>query len=203
MVCFFSHPLQYSLPLPQGGKHAKNPHLVDDQHFPQQRMSRKARQKTNVFDPDYLAGSSPFSEHDVYSRSAGLQLRDTQTRGGRQRSNPNAARKKFVKKWSCTRTTCRIWTGRLKHWILDGMNAYGDLFEWSVQFSLDLNSILKNIFHVLPLYQFKLWYGNLIFVTIRKDYRRFHADWYRSYGGKNRTHLTQYKEFQKYQKQAA
>lgn len=89
---------RYSLPLPQGGKHAKNPHLVDDQHFPQQRMSRKARQKTNVFDPDYLAGSSPFSEHDVYSRSAGLQLRDTQTRGGRQRANPNAARKKFVKK---------------------------------------------------------------------------------------------------------
>lgn len=98
MVCFFSRPLQYSLPLPQGGKHANNPRLVDDQRFPQQKMSKKARQKTDVFDPDYLAGSSPFSEHDVYSRSAGLQLRDAQTGGGRQRTNPNAARKKFVKK---------------------------------------------------------------------------------------------------------
>uniref|UniRef100_A0A8C2JR71 RNA-binding protein NOB1 n=1 Tax=Cyprinus carpio TaxID=7962 RepID=A0A8C2JR71_CYPCA len=89
---------RYSLPLPQGGKHANNPRLVDDQRFPQQKMSKKARQKTDVFDPDYLAGSSPFSEHDVYSRSAGLQLRDAQTGGGRQRTNPNAARKKFVKK---------------------------------------------------------------------------------------------------------
>uniref|UniRef100_A0A671LN08 RNA-binding protein NOB1 n=1 Tax=Sinocyclocheilus anshuiensis TaxID=1608454 RepID=A0A671LN08_9TELE len=60
--------------------------------------SKKARQKTNVFDPDYLAGSSPFSEHDIYSRSASLQLRDAQTGGGRRRTNPNAARKKSVKK---------------------------------------------------------------------------------------------------------
>ncbi|XP_016308518.1 RNA-binding protein NOB1 [Sinocyclocheilus anshuiensis] len=89
---------RYSLPLPQGGKHANNPHLVDDQRFPQQRLSKKARQKTDVFDPDYLAGSSPFSEHDIYSRSASLQLRDAQTGGGRQRTNPNAARKKCVKK---------------------------------------------------------------------------------------------------------
>ncbi|XP_051725808.1 RNA-binding protein NOB1 [Ctenopharyngodon idella] len=90
---------RYSLPLPQGGKHASNPHLVDDQRFPQQRLSKKARQKTDVFDPDYLAGSSPFSEHDIYSRSANLHLRDTQTGGGgRRRTNPNAAHKKFVKK---------------------------------------------------------------------------------------------------------
>ncbi|KTG43667.1 hypothetical protein cypCar_00041103 [Cyprinus carpio] len=98
MQMHFSKNPKYSLPLPQGGKHANNPRLVDDQRFPQQKMSKKARQKTDVFDPDYLAGSSPFSEHDVYSRSAGLQLRDAQTGGGRQRTNPNAARKKFVKK---------------------------------------------------------------------------------------------------------
>lgn len=100
MSCLFSGPLQYSLPLPQGGKHASNPHLVEDQRFPQQRLSKKARQKIDVFDPDYLAGSSPFSEHDIYSRSANLHLRDTQTGGGggRRRTNPNAARKKFVKK---------------------------------------------------------------------------------------------------------
>ncbi|XP_076848719.1 RNA-binding protein NOB1 [Brachyhypopomus gauderio] len=89
---------RYSLPLPQGGKHANNPQLVEDQPFPQQRLSRKARQKTDVFDPDYLAGTSPFMEHDVYSRSANLHLRDGQSGGGRRRTNPNASHKKFVKK---------------------------------------------------------------------------------------------------------
>lgn len=89
---------QHSLPLPQGGKHGDNPHLVEDQRFPQQRLSRKARQKTDVFDPDYVAGSSPFSQNDVYSRAANLQIRDGQCGGGRRRANPNAARKKFVKK---------------------------------------------------------------------------------------------------------
>ncbi|XP_066540346.1 RNA-binding protein NOB1 [Hoplias malabaricus] len=89
---------RYSLPLPKGGKHATNPQLVEDQPFPQQRASKKARQKTDVFHPDYLAGSSPFSEHDIYSRSANLHLRDAQSGGGRRRANPNAAHKKFVKK---------------------------------------------------------------------------------------------------------
>lgn len=90
--------LRYSLPKPQGGKHASNPLLVEDQQFPQQRLSRKARQKTDVFNPDYLAGGSPFAENDIYSRAANLQLRDAHTGGGRRRTNPNAARKKFVKK---------------------------------------------------------------------------------------------------------
>ncbi|XP_062405070.1 RNA-binding protein NOB1 isoform X2 [Sardina pilchardus] len=91
--------MRYSLPKPQGGKHANNPHLVEDQQFPQQRVSRKARQKTDVFDPDYVAGNSPFMDNDIYSRSANLHIRDTQgIGGGRRRSNPNAARKKFVKK---------------------------------------------------------------------------------------------------------
>ncbi|KAL4642107.1 RNA-binding protein NOB1-like [Arapaima gigas] len=90
--------LRYSLPLPQGGKHGNNPHLVEDQKFPQQRLSRKARQKTDVFNPDYVAGSSPFAENDIYSRAANLQLRDAQCGGGRRRVNPNTARKKFVKK---------------------------------------------------------------------------------------------------------
>ncbi|RVE74928.1 hypothetical protein OJAV_G00027140 [Oryzias javanicus] len=93
-----SRGLRHSLPLPQGGKHGSNPHLVEDQRFPQQRLSRKARQKTDVFDPDYVAGSSPFCENDVYSRAANLQIRDGQCGGGRRRANPNAARKKFVKK---------------------------------------------------------------------------------------------------------
>uniref|UniRef100_A0A8C8DPT0 RNA-binding protein NOB1 n=1 Tax=Oryzias sinensis TaxID=183150 RepID=A0A8C8DPT0_9TELE len=93
-----SRGLRHSLPLPQGGKHGDNPHLVEDQRFPQQRLSRKARQKTDVFDPDYVAGSSPFSQNDIYSRAANLQIRDGQCGGGRRRANPNAARKKFVKK---------------------------------------------------------------------------------------------------------
>ncbi|XP_040015434.1 RNA-binding protein NOB1 [Xiphias gladius] len=90
--------LRYSLPLPQGGKHVTNPQLVEDQRFPQQRLSRKARQKTDVFNPDYVAGASPFCENDIYSRAANLQIRDGQCGGGRRRANPNAARKKFVKK---------------------------------------------------------------------------------------------------------
>ncbi|NWR47976.1 NOB1 protein, partial [Regulus satrapa] len=90
--------LRYPLPAPQGGKHANNPHLVEDQRFPQQRLSRKARQKTNVFDPDYVAGASPFAENDVHSRAAHLQLRDAALGAGRRRLNPNAATKKFVKR---------------------------------------------------------------------------------------------------------
>uniref|UniRef100_F7H907 RNA-binding protein NOB1 n=1 Tax=Macaca mulatta TaxID=9544 RepID=F7H907_MACMU len=90
--------LRYSLPTPKGGKYAVNPHLTEDQRFPQLRLSRKARQKTNVFAPDYVAGVSPFVENDVSSRSATLQVRDSTLGAGRRRLNPNASRKKFVKK---------------------------------------------------------------------------------------------------------
>ncbi|KAL8195147.1 UNVERIFIED_CONTAM: Nin1 binding protein [Gekko kuhli] len=90
--------LRHSLPAPQGGKHANNPQLVGDQRFPQQRLSRKARQKTSVFDPDYLAGTSPFAENDIYSRAANLQIRDGALGAGRRRMNPNTSSKKFVKK---------------------------------------------------------------------------------------------------------
>ncbi|XP_054856109.1 RNA-binding protein NOB1 isoform X2 [Eublepharis macularius] len=90
--------LRHSLPVPRGGKHASNPHLVEDQRFPQQRLSRKARKKTNVFDPDYLAGVSPFVENDIYSRAANLQIRDVALGAGRRRMNPNTSMKKFVKK---------------------------------------------------------------------------------------------------------
>ncbi|XP_033928805.1 RNA-binding protein NOB1 [Melopsittacus undulatus] len=90
--------LRYPLPAPRGGKHANNPHLVADQPFPQQRLSRKARQKTNVFDPDYIARASPFAENDIYSRAANLQIRDAALGAGRRRLNPNAVTKKFVKR---------------------------------------------------------------------------------------------------------
>ena len=90
--------LQYSLPAPKGGKYAINPHLTEDQRFPQLRLSRKARQKTDVFAPDYVAGGSPVAENDISSRSATLQVRDSTLGAGRRRLNPNASRKKFVKK---------------------------------------------------------------------------------------------------------
>ncbi|XP_004468172.2 RNA-binding protein NOB1 [Dasypus novemcinctus] len=93
-----SRGLRYSLPTPKGGKYAINPHLTEDQRFPQLRLSRKARQKTNVFAPDYIAGVSPFAENDICSRSATLQIRDSTLGAGRRRLNPNASRKKFVKK---------------------------------------------------------------------------------------------------------
>ncbi|CAH2323987.1 RNA-binding NOB1 [Pelobates cultripes] len=93
-----SRGMRYSLPLPQGGKHATNPLLAPDQHFPQQRLSKKARAKTDVFNPDYIAGTSPFVENDIYSRAANLQIRDGALGAGRRRVNPNAPRKKCVKK---------------------------------------------------------------------------------------------------------
>ncbi|KAG8562901.1 hypothetical protein GDO81_015862 [Engystomops pustulosus] len=95
---FNTRGLRYSLTAPQGGKHAANPHLVWDQHFPQQRVSKKARSKTDVFNPDYIAGASPFVENDIYSRAANLNIRDGAVGAGRRRMNPNASRKKGVKK---------------------------------------------------------------------------------------------------------
>ncbi|XP_029464146.1 RNA-binding protein NOB1 [Rhinatrema bivittatum] len=85
--------LKYSLPTPAGGKHGSNPHLVSDQHFPQQRLSKKARQRTNVFEPNYTAGISPFTENDIYSRAANLHIRDGAVGGGQRRLNPNSNRK--------------------------------------------------------------------------------------------------------------
>lgn len=65
---------RHSLPLPKGGKHADNPILFEDQPIPQNRPSRLARTKIDVFDPDYVAGSSPFTINDVYSRAANLGI---------------------------------------------------------------------------------------------------------------------------------
>ncbi|XP_069595198.1 RNA-binding protein NOB1 [Ranitomeya imitator] len=95
---FNTRGMRYSLPAPQGGKHASNPQLVGDQKFPQQRLSNKARSKTDVFNPDYIAGASPFVENDIYSRAANLNIRDGAIGAGRKRVNPNAPRKKGVTK---------------------------------------------------------------------------------------------------------
>ncbi|XP_058832805.1 RNA-binding protein NOB1 [Topomyia yanbarensis] len=57
----------------RGGKHSTNPVLFEDQPLPQQRISAKARAKTNALGDDYTAGYSPFVMRDVDSRSAVLR----------------------------------------------------------------------------------------------------------------------------------
>ncbi|XP_066992305.2 RNA-binding protein NOB1 isoform X4 [Anabrus simplex] len=88
--------MQFSLPKPQGGKHANNPILCEDQRIPHQRPSRLARTKTNPLDPDYTAGYSPFVMRDVTSRAAVLGIRGTEIKNWMRR-NPNEVRKKGSK----------------------------------------------------------------------------------------------------------
>ncbi|CAF1517123.1 unnamed protein product, partial [Adineta steineri] len=66
-----------SLPLPRGGKHSNNPIRVEGQPRPQNRPTRKALMKRNVLDDDYLANTSPFAVHDIYSRAATLGIKPT------------------------------------------------------------------------------------------------------------------------------
>lgn len=87
---------KYSLPKPQGGKHAINPRLVEDQPMPHQRPSRLAKTKTNALDPDYIARSSPFATKDVYSKSAMLGFRGSSQKQWMKR-NPNESNKKCKK----------------------------------------------------------------------------------------------------------
>lgn len=47
---------KFSLPKPQGGKHAINPILTADQTQAQMRSSRLARMKTDALSEDYVAG---------------------------------------------------------------------------------------------------------------------------------------------------
>lgn len=87
---------KYSLPKPQGGKHAVNPRLVEDQPMPHQRPSRLAKTKTNALDPDYTAGLSPFATKDVYSKSAMLGFKGSVQKQWMKR-NPNESNKKCKK----------------------------------------------------------------------------------------------------------
>ncbi|GAB0097586.1 RNA-binding protein NOB1 [Sergentomyia squamirostris] len=61
------------LPLPRGGKHSRNPLIVEDQPMPQQMPSRVARTKTDALHEDYTAGYSPFVARDINSKSAMLR----------------------------------------------------------------------------------------------------------------------------------
>ncbi|PSN57590.1 hypothetical protein C0J52_00534 [Blattella germanica] len=88
----------YSLPTPQGGKHAKNPILCEDQRLPDQRPTRLAKTKTNPLDPDYIAGYSPFVMRDINSRSAMLGIRGNMDMKSLMRKEPNNAKRKGKKK---------------------------------------------------------------------------------------------------------
>lgn len=71
---------KHSLPLPQGGKHANNPILREDQPIPHQRPSKfaiteKKSASRILDDPDYVVRNGPFSLNDVTSRAARLKVR--------------------------------------------------------------------------------------------------------------------------------
>uniref|UniRef100_A0A1B6IH33 Nin one binding (NOB1) Zn-ribbon-like domain-containing protein n=2 Tax=Homalodisca liturata TaxID=320908 RepID=A0A1B6IH33_9HEMI len=90
---------KFSLPRPQGGKHANNPILCEDQPVPDQRPTRLARTKTNPLDEDYIAGFSPFVMRDVNSKSAMLGIRGkNQEFKYWMRKNPNEVVKHRRKK---------------------------------------------------------------------------------------------------------
>jgi RNA-binding protein NOB1 len=78
--------------MPKGGKHANNPILCEDQPVPQQRATKKSQQKIDVFDPDYIAGYSPFAVTDITSRAAQLGIRSGRTEHFNKR-NPNERKK--------------------------------------------------------------------------------------------------------------
>jgi len=91
---------KFPLPMPRGGKHAQNPRLFEDQPMPHQRISNKAKVKNNPMDADWIAGNSPFTTKDTWSRSAQLGLRGDQGRSGStntgnywDQKNPNEKRK--------------------------------------------------------------------------------------------------------------
>ncbi|XP_012274876.1 RNA-binding protein NOB1 isoform X2 [Orussus abietinus] len=85
---------RFSLPTPQGGKHACNPILFEDQRIPDQRPSRLARTKTDALNDDYIAGYSPFVMRDTNSRSAILGIRSRREAKHWMRKNPNESKKK-------------------------------------------------------------------------------------------------------------
>ncbi|XP_076350947.1 RNA-binding protein NOB1-like isoform X2 [Tachypleus tridentatus] len=88
---------KFSLPKPQGGKHANNPLLCADQPVPQNRPSKLGTQKTDALHPDYEANLSPFAINDVYSRAANRGIRQHQ-RVICQHRNPNQCKRNTGKK---------------------------------------------------------------------------------------------------------
>ncbi|XP_014220998.1 RNA-binding protein NOB1 [Trichogramma pretiosum] len=80
---------RFSLPTMQGGKHACNPILCEDQPVPDQRPTKLGRKINDPLNEDYIAGYSPFVLHDVNSRAAMLGIRGNTGLKHWQRRNPN------------------------------------------------------------------------------------------------------------------
>ncbi|XP_065186328.1 RNA-binding protein NOB1-like [Sycon ciliatum] len=88
--------VQYSLPLPKGGRHAVNPIVNPDQRV-SYRPPRSRDAPLNALDPDYVGGGSPFVMNDVTSRGVNIAFRNksghaTPRAPGQRRTNPNASR---------------------------------------------------------------------------------------------------------------
>ncbi|XP_071784996.1 RNA-binding protein NOB1-like [Asterias amurensis] len=81
--------MKFPLPLPKGGKHADNPILVADQPIAHNHLSRKAQMKTDIFNSDYVSGTSPFALNDTTSKSAQLGVRGFTSNAAHNRRNPN------------------------------------------------------------------------------------------------------------------
>jgi len=90
---------KFSLPTPQGGKHALNPILTEDQPMPQQRAAKKALQKFDILSCDFIADSNPFRLNDVTSRASQLG-RTTKEVPQWSRRNPNENRRRPNKRKS-------------------------------------------------------------------------------------------------------
>ena len=90
--------LQYSLPLPKGGRHHDNPILAPDQRVTYKEQRRRAN-KVDPLHPDYIANSSPFAMNDVTSRGANLAFaRGSRGGGGGRRKNPNQVKPRGKRK---------------------------------------------------------------------------------------------------------
>ncbi|XP_042879186.1 RNA-binding protein NOB1-like isoform X2 [Penaeus japonicus] len=63
---------KFSLPMPKGGKHARNPILAADQKEAKKHASRLSYKKVNPLHVDYDTLNSPFAVRDVYSRASQL-----------------------------------------------------------------------------------------------------------------------------------
>lgn len=67
---------KYSIPMPKGGQHSRDPVLVDGQRIPHNKATsaaakeRKLLKETVLEDPTYILRDNPFARHDVYSRAA-------------------------------------------------------------------------------------------------------------------------------------
>ena len=87
--------VQFSLPRPQGGKHANNPVLCEDQRQAHKRPSKLGKTKVDVFDIDFVPNSSPFATTDIYTRAAMHGYTGRSTGDGSYRRNPNENHKLY------------------------------------------------------------------------------------------------------------